>query len=79
LASGDKDEETLGGAGGNKVIAQLLAIKFDLLGCGIDVCLPIDYEVDRATRLISDRIGNAADIGCNLVVGLCVKNRCFGQ
>jgi len=35
LASGDEDKKTLQGAGGNEVIAQLLAIEFDLWAVGL--------------------------------------------
>jgi hypothetical protein len=52
LASGDKDKEPFGSAGGDEVIAHLLAIEVCLLDTGIDVRFPVNDEVNQSNRLI---------------------------
>jgi hypothetical protein len=64
---------------GREAMAHLGVIKLDLLHGRTDVGFPVDHEIDCASGLIGDRVGNTAHIGCTLVTGLCGENRQLWQ
>ena len=69
LSGGDEDEEPFRSVCRGEVIAQLLAIKLDLLDARTDIGFPVDHEIDSARRLVGDGddiLGDSVNIAARL-------------